>query len=248
MRAARVLIAVVVCLAPGAAQAGRTQYGWLFGTEVMPERGAELQTWITEENATNGDAVNYHETLWGMQALIGVTDQIELAFPVEFIWRDSAATMPGFTWKRYGVEGRFRLVSGDPVDAPPFAPLIRVAIKRDVTTRDTTIVEANFVASTTTPTGSVMGLVDLGFVAGINKDDQAYEARPGVGVSFKVVGDLRLGAEVFAHIDLEESAGRWVAAGPNLAWSHGRSWVSAAMGIGLYQIKTAPALQWGIMF
>src|SRR5438093_12256787 len=88
VRAARVLVAVVVCLAPAAAQAGRTQYGWLFGTEVMPERGAELQTWITEENKTNGN--DYHETLWGMQALIGVNDQIELAFPVEFTWRDSA--------------------------------------------------------------------------------------------------------------------------------------------------------------
>lgn len=246
MRAAWVLIAGVGLLAPGAAHAGRTQYGWLFGTEVMPERGAELQTWITEENAT--DKVDYHETLWGLQALIGVTDQLELAFPVEFVWRDSDMTNPSFTWKRYGVEGRYRFVSGDPVDAPPFAPLLRVAVKRDVTERDTTIVEANLVASTTTPTGSVMALVDLGFAAAINPDDQAFEARPGAGVSFKVYGDFRLGAEVFAHIDLKESAGRWVAAGPNLAWSHGRSWVSAAMGIGLYQIKTAPALQWGIMF
>lgn len=247
MRAAWVLIAGVVCLAPAAAHAGRTQYGWLFGTEVMPERGAELQTWITEENGS--DKINYHETLWGLQALIGVTDQLELAFPIEFVWKDADDPVtPSFTWKRYGVEARYRLVSGDPVDAPPFAPLLRLAVKRDVTVRDTAIIEANFVASTTTPTGSVMGLVDLGFVAAINSDDQAYEARPGIGVSFKVAGDFRLGAEVFGHIDLKESAGRWIAAGPNLAWSHGRSWVSAAMGIGLYQIKTAPALQWGIMF
>jgi hypothetical protein len=246
VRAARVLIAAVVCLAPATAHAGRTQYGWLFGTEVMPERGAELHTWVTEENGTKG--IDYHDTLWGMQALIGVTDQLEVLFPVEFIWREAEGVPPGFTWKRWGVEARYRLVSGDPVDAPPFAPLVRLAVKRDISVRDTTIVEANFVASTTTPSGSVMGLVDLGVVAGINKDDQVFEARPGIGVSFKVVGDLRLGAEVFGRLDLENKAPRWIAAGPNLAWSHGRSWVSAAMGIGLYQIKTAPALQWGIMF
>lgn len=244
MRAALVrVILLAVVLAPGAAQAGRTQFGWLFGTEVMPERGAEIQTWITEENDT-GD----HETLWGVQALIGVTDQLELAFPIEFVWRDTPTANPTTIMKRYGIEARYRLVSGDPVDAPPFAPLLRLAVKRDITVRDTTIVEANFVVSTITPTGSVLAMLDLGIVGGINKDDQEFEARPGAGVSFKVVGDLRLGAEVFSHLSFKSSDARYIAAGPNLAWSHGRSWVSAAFGIGLYQIKTAPALQWGIMF
>jgi hypothetical protein len=233
-------------LAPGVAHAGRTQFGWLFGTEVMPERGAEVQTWITEENGSGGS--NYHETLWGAQALIGVTDQLELAFPAEFVWHDDDLTNPSFTFKRYGVEARYRFVSGDPVDAPPFAPLARIAVKRDVTVRDTTIVEADLVASTTTPSGSVLALVDLGMVAAINKDDQVFEARPGAGVSFKVAGDFRLGAEVFAHLSFDDAEDRWVAAGPNLAWTQGRSWVSASFGIGLYQVKTAPALQWGIMF
>lgn len=247
MRAALVRVMVLACvLAPGAAHAGRTQFGWLFGSEVMPERGAEILTWITEENGTGG--VNYHETLWGIQAMIGATDQLEIVFPAEFTWRDSDAINPVTTWKRYGVEARYRFVSGDPVDAPPFAPLVRLAVKRDITVRDVAIVEANFVASTITPTGSVMGLVDLGIVAAIGKDDQVFEARPGIGVSFKVVGDLRLGAEVFGRLSFETADARWIAAGPNLAWSHGRSWVSAAMGIGLYQIRTAPALQWGIMF
>lgn len=235
-----------VMVSPRLASAGRTQYGWLFGTEVMPERGAEIQTWITEENGSKPD--NHHETLWGASALIGITDQLELAFPVEFVWKDSDVDNPSFTFKRYGVEARFRLVSQDPVDAPPFAPLVRLAVKRDVTTRDVVIAEANFVASTTTPSGGVQGLIDLGIAGEISRNDSHFEARPGVGVSFKVVGDLRLGAEVFAHLSLDSKESSWAAAGPNLAWSHGRSWVSAAMGIGLYQIKTAPALQWGIMF
>src|SRR4051812_15484024 len=138
----------VALLAPGVAHAGRTQFGWLFGTEVMPERGAEIQTWITEENAIKPD--DYHETLWGFQALIGVTDQLELAFPIELVWSDSGGTTPRFTFQSYGVEARYRFVSSDPVEAPPFAPLARIAVKRDVIVRDTTVVEANLVLSTTT--------------------------------------------------------------------------------------------------
>ncbi len=240
------VIAAAVLLAPAAASAGRTQFGWLFGTEVIPERGAEIQTWVTEEN--DADKVNYHNTVWGVQALIGITDQLELALPVDLIWRDSDMINPGFTWQTYGVEARYRLVSQDPVDAPPFAPLVRVAVKRDVIARNTLIAEANFVASTTTASGSVAALIDIGAVGRFTRDDAKFELRPGLGVSFQVYGDLRLGAEVFAHISVDAADDRWVAAGPNLAWSHGRSWVSAAMGIGLYQIKTAPALQWGIMF
>lgn len=244
--ASRWVITAAVLLTPAAASAGRTQFGWLFGTEVMPERGAEIQTWVTEQNGA--DKVNYHNTVWGVQALIGITDQLELALPVDLVWRDSDMINPGFTWQSYGVEARYRFVSQDPVDAPPFAPLARVAVKRDVVARGTVVAEANFVASTTTASGNVAALIDIGAVGRFTRDDAKFELRPGLGVSFKVHGDLRLGAEVFAHISVDESADRWVAAGPNLAWTHGRSWVSAAFGIGLYQIKTAPALQWGIMF
>ncbi len=228
------------------ASAGRTQYGWLFGTEVMPERGAELQTWIDEENGRGPE--NIHWTTWGFTALVGVTDQLELSFPLEFLWRDSDAFEPSFTWSQYGVEARYRFVSSDPVDAPPFAPLARIAVKRDVTVRDLVVVEADLVASTTTPSGTVMALVDLGVTAGITKDKQSIELRPGAGVSFRAVGDLRIGAEVFAEINIDESEQSWAAAGPNLAWSHGRFWLSAAFGIGIYHIETAPKVQWGIAF
>lgn len=212
----------------------------------MPERGAEVQTFITEENGVKPD--NYHDTVWGFEALIGVTDQLELAFPVTFLWQRGDGTPASTAFREYGVEARYRFVSGDPVDAPPFAPLARIAVKRDVIARNAMIVEANLVASTTTPSGSVMALVDLGMVAAFTRDDQQFEARPGGGVSFKVAGDFRLGAEAFAHIPLTGDEKTWVAVGPDLAWSHGRSWVSAAMGIGVLNIKTAPALQWGIMF
>lgn len=240
------VVALGVLAAPAIASAGRTQYGWLYGTEVMPERGAEIQTWVDEENGRRPGDI--HWTTWGFQALVGVTDQLELALPLEFLWKKSDLAAPSFTWSRYAVEARYRFVSQDPVDAPPFAPLARIAVIRDVIVRDVVVVEGNFVLSTITPSGSVQGLLDLGVAAAIGKDDQTFELRPGLGISVKAVGDLRFGAEVFAEIDLESKDRSWAAAGPNVAWSHGRFWLSASFGIGFYHVSTAPRLQWGIAF
>ena len=67
------MFALVVASAPGIAEAGRTQYGWLFGTEVLPERGAEMITWIDEQNDREPNDI--HWTRWGWSGLVGVTEQ-----------------------------------------------------------------------------------------------------------------------------------------------------------------------------
>ena len=241
------VVALVLVSVPATAHAGRTFYGWLYGTEVMPERGVEIINLIDEENGRGGDA-DIHWTTWGFSAEVGVTDQLSVVFPMEFVWRDSAMTEPSFSFSEFGIEGRYRLVSSDPVDAPPLAPLLRVAVKRSVLARDTLIAEADLVASTTTESGSVHALVDLGYVGQYLGDETVHELRPGAGVSVRVVGDLRLGAEVFGSFNVEDSADRWVVVGPNAAWTQGRMWVSASFGIGVYQIDTAPRAVWGIMF
>lgn len=225
------------------AYAGRTFYGWLYGTEVMPERSAEIQTWVLEENGRG--PVKETSLWWG--PLIGVTDQLEISLPVEFAWtRIDGADGADFTFTRWGVEARYRLVSQDPEDAPPFAPLIRVAIKRDVGVRDAVQPELDAVFSY--EVGRVHVLVDLGMVGQFTRDEHRLEFRPGGGISIEVVGDLRLGAEAYAELDLEDSANSWAIVGPNLAWSHGRTWISAAMGIGIHQIDNAPRVMWGIAF
>ncbi len=244
MIVAAVLIGSI--LAPGVASAGRTHYGWLFGTEVLPERGAEIESWVAEENRKKPGNVSESSLWWA--ALVGITDQLELALPVELAWERVGGEAPSFTLTKFGVEARYRLVSQDPVDAPPFAPLVRVAIMRDVTARDSVRVETDLVASTTTQSGSVHALVDLGVAGDISGDVHHFELRPGAGVSLGVVGDLRLGAEVFAQLSLDSGATSWAVVGPNLAWSHGRFWLSAAYGIGVYQIKDAPRIVWGIAF
>jgi hypothetical protein len=243
------VVALALLSAPGTAEAGRTFYGWLYGTEVMPERGVEITNIIDEENDRGGDA-HIHWTTWGFSAEVGVTDQLTIAFPMDFVWRRAGGgANPGsFSFEQFGIEARYRFVSSDPVDAPPFAPLLRVGLMRSVLARDTLIAEADLVASTTTESGAVHALVDLGYVGSYLGDQTVHLIRPGAGVSFKVIGDFRLGAEVFASIDAENEVNRWVVVGPNAAWTHGRMWVSGSFGIGVYQIKTAPRVVWGIMF
>jgi hypothetical protein len=244
-------VAAAILAASGLAHsawAGRTYYGWLYGTEVMPERGVELQTWVLERDGLNpGDLRD--SSLW-IGALVGITDQLELALPVEFDWTDSdAAAGPDFTLRRYGAELRYRLVTQDPVEAPAFAPLVRFAVKRDVVDRDAVIFEGDIVSSY--QQGRVPALVDLGAVATAAPDSEGgshFQARPGAGISIRTVGDLRLGAEVYGEFDVDVSTVRWWGVGPNLAWTQGRFWLSAAYLIGIYNITAAPRLMWGVAF
>jgi len=235
----------VLLATPATASAGRTYYSWLYGTEVLPERGAELMTWVAEQNDVT-DQSHLAETRWWVSPLIGITDQLELALPVEVAWdRAGGRTTSGLD--RYGVELRYRLVTQDPVDAPPLVPLVRVALKRIVTTdgRSTASPEADIVVSY--EQGNVHVLADLGGYGEISSDAHHFEVRPGAGISVRTIGDLRLGAEVHAELTLDQG-GSWAIVGPGMAWSHGRTWLSAMYGIGFYGIKDAPKVQWGIAF
>jgi hypothetical protein len=236
------LVAVLAAV-PAVAAAGRTPYGWLYGTEVLPERGAEVQTWVAEENGKAPNDVHDTTLWWG--ALVGVTDRLELALPIEMLWREADGAPPTFTVQRFGAEARYRFVSPDPVEAPAIAPLVRVAVKRDVTERDVVRAELDLVASYRS--GRVDVLVDLGAIGELG-DDSHFELRPGAGVSVLVAGDLRLGAEAYAQLSADDARESWAVVGPNLAWTHGRFWLSAAFGIGVYQIETAPRIVWGILF
>lgn len=240
MRLVRASVIAALIAAPSTAFAGRTYYGWLYGTEVMPERGVELQTWVLERDSVGDDHAKETSLWWG--PLIGVTDHLELALPVEFDWTESDLAKPDFTMKRIGVEGRYRFVDSEAA----FAPLLRVAAKRDVTVRDATILEADAVASY--QKGKLHALVDVGVVSEITPDHTVTEIRPGAGISIQAVGDLRFGAEIYGEIGVGDDNEQWLAIGPNLAWTHGRFWLSAAYGIGVMNISAAPRIMWGVAF
>ena len=123
MRCGLVLLVSAAIAAPGSAHAGRSFYGWLHGSEVMPERGVELQMWVSEENRVEDEA-NRSESLWGIGPFIGITDQLELALPLDVLWFATPGVNAGTALYDYGAELRYRMVSQDPEEAPPFAPLV----------------------------------------------------------------------------------------------------------------------------
>ena len=249
MRRGLVLLSAALVAAPGSAHAGRTFYGWLYGSEVMPERAAELQSWISDENRPN--VTNpFHRNVWTVTAQVGVTDQLELGFPTEFEWLqlidETMMTTTTFTrWSTYGIEARYRFVTQDPVDAPAFAPLVRVGMKRLIGNRDAIQPELDFVLSY--ESGIVHVLMDLGFAAVVDAEVTA-QFRPGAGISVLVVEDLRVGAEGFVEIKTDTETEAF--AGPNVSWTHGRFWVSGVLGLGREQsrLQTAARVVWGIAF
>lgn len=249
MRLARSLALAVVAplvaaATAGPARAGRTPFGWVDDTEVLPERGAEIQTWISEENGKSPGDVHDTTLLWS--ALVGVTDRLELGLPIEALWRESAAAPGALSLQRLGLEARYRFASPDPVEAPAVVPLVRAAIKRDVVARERVRIELDGVVSYRA--GRVHAVADVGIIVSASRAEAKLEVRPAAGVSVAVVGDLRLGAEAYAELKLDSDRDSWVIAGPSLGWTHGRLWVSAALGVGLYRIDTAPRVIWGILF
>jgi len=242
------VILIAGCVLPRTAHAGRTFYGWLYGTEVMPERGVELETWIQEENDKYG--TRSEETWLSWSAQVGVTDQLELALPVELDWsaveQPDSTTRTSFTFKRFGIEARYRMAPADPVEATALVPLVRLAVKRDVTARDSVRIEADAVVSY--DVGALQALVDLGGVGDLASGAHHLEFRPSGGVSFRATSELRIGAEVYSEISFDKIVQSWATAGPDLSWTHGRFWFSGTFGIGLYHVRIAPRVLWGIAF
>lgn len=227
--------------APRSARAGRTEFGWLYGTEVLPERGIELQTWLSEENRV--DDTPAKETQWWLGPAIGLTDQLELVLPVQ-LQRELDTAMPDNGLWSYGAELRYRFVTSDPMDRPAFAPLVRVAVNRMVGMRGTTDLQADLVGSY--EAGRVLALVDLGGEAQLSSSGHQLALLPGAGVSVRFRAGLRAGIE--AHAELADGETSWLVIGPDLAWTFGRFWLSAAYGIGVLHGGDAPKVQWGIAF
>ena len=246
MRSGLVLLALLV---PATAHAGRSFYGWLNDTDVMHERGVELQNWIEETNHNdldNGRSV----TTWGVAPFVGITDQLELALPVEVVWFGKTGGNAGTSFTNFGAQLRYRLVTTDPEDKPPFAPLLHVDARRLTYNRDA--VEGRVGVSASYESGIVHALADVTFLTEID-DENEYALAPGAGVSIEVADDIRVGAEVFAHLSFNDPATpgapkNWLIAGPNASWTHGRFWITGTFAIGLQNIGTAPRVVWGIAF
>jgi hypothetical protein len=239
--------AVIVCLGiASVAHAGRTRFGWLYDTETIPERGVELETWYLEEDGKGEPDVDETAVLW--MPVVGVTDRIELAFPFELKYeREEGAADTRL--ERLGAEVRWRLTDPDPVERGPFAPLLRLGVKRMIAERSVVRIEGDVVLSY--EAGRVLFVIDVGGIAEVNEADgeAVYEVRPAAGLSVRATTELRFGAELYSEIGLEDHPGvDWYSVGPNIAWTHGRFWLAGSFPIGLKNIDAAPRLNFAIAF
>ncbi len=241
----RLVIVLTICALSASAEAGRSQYAWLYGAEVLPEKSVEVQQWVYERNGLLDGTIRDTAMWWGV--LVGVPDQLEVVIPVELLWRRVDGVGTDFTIEKYGVELRYRFTKHDSEKPDGIAPLFRIAAKRDVNARDTTVAEADFVLAY--QAGKFHGQVDLGGIARINADQAEIELHPGAGISIEVKKDLRFGLEGIAIMNLDRDLNKrdWVGVGPNMAWTSGRFWLSASFLIGLHQINTAPRFIWGVL-
>lgn len=236
------LTAMAVLAPPSAAFAGRRPFFWTYDTEVVPERGAELEMWYTERVFPTAKDQTH---VW-TAPIVGLTDRLELALPFEWgYWQASKSTQ--FDW--YGAELRWRLSDPDPETAGPLTFLVRGGASRRVRDRDDVQFEANGVAAYEFA-GRCKANADIGAVARYS-NKELYATYAG-GLSCRAIGDLRAGGELFGEIVSHSSAGlkSMTMAGPNIALTHGRFWMAGGVLIGL--TANAPTamsrLIWAIAF
>ena len=233
------LLASAVVLAASAtpAQAGRSHFGWMYGTDVIPERGVEIESWILEENQ-KGDSTSGETAFW-WGPVVALTAHLELAISMEAAEEEGS---PHFT--RWGADLRYRPQSPDAVDAGPFATKFRIGAKRLILDRAGIRGEADAIASYTA--GRVLASIDAGAVFQHTPAEDEVELRPAAGVSVRAVDDLRFGVELYSELIVKGEGTSWLVVGPTVSLTHGRFWGAATLGIGLLGIRDAPRLSFGV--
>ena len=237
----RALLFASLMLGATSARAGRTHFAWSYGTDIIPERGTELETWILEENKKGDDQVDQTAFWWGI--LFAFTPHIEIGITAEAQFEKSNVEEGDVHFTRWGGEVRYRPQSPDPIDAGPFATLFRLGAKRLIEERAGFRIEADAVASY--QTGRVFAAIDAGVVFVNTPMETEIELRPGAGVSIRVIDDLRLGAEAYAELVAQGEGTSWLVVGPTISLTHGRFWGAATYGIGIFGIRDAPRLTFG---
>jgi hypothetical protein len=236
------LATFVMLVLASPAHAGRTHFAWLYGTDIVPERGTEIETWILEENEEGPDKTRETAFWWG--PVFAPTQHLELAILGEAAFEDERDGKAGIHFTRWGAEVRYRLQSPDLVDAGPFATKLRFGAKRLIEDRAGYQLEADVIASLTM--GRFHAAIDLGGVAEMFPGNSEQQFRPGAGACVRVTRDLRIGAEMYGELVISGPGTSWLVVGPSVALTSGRIWVAAAYGIGVFGIRDAPRITFGV--
>ncbi len=228
---------------PSLAFAGREPFNQVLDNEVLPARGAELESKITDKIGTPGGAGDETASWWGVA--FGLSDQVELVLPLEVSYSHADGTT-NFT--RYAAEVRWRMAKpGPPVVMRPI-PMLRLAVERGNSSQ-TLEAQADLTVGTDL-SKKVHTAVDLGgnFVS----DASESTGHLGIGVTGNVTGALRLGGEVDANAAfIPTFSGPNLAAGPDVSYTTGPFWITAGGVVGLGATIPDPVvlrLSWGVEF
>jgi hypothetical protein len=238
----RLALVVAMLAIPHTAAAGRTHFAWLYGTDIVPERGVELETWILEENQ-EGD-IKKSETAFWWGPVVALTPHLEFAISIEAEYEDERDGNARVHFSKWGGDVRYRLQSPDPVDAGPFVTKFRAGAKRRIEDRAAYQLEGDVLLSY--ETGRVFALVDLGVVTERGPGDDVTELRPGAGVSVRATKELRFGVESYGEFKVEGDGTDWYVVGPTVSLTSGRFWGAASYGIGLFGMRDAPRVTFGV--
>jgi hypothetical protein len=232
-----IALIVVVALA-NPAEAGRTVYGWLPATETVPDGALAIESSVFERDDL-GDTHERADVLV-LAPVIGVSDRLELALPIELASITATDVAPGVYFTRLGIEGRYRFAERD----ASLVPLVRAAVFRDTVIRTGVRIEAE--VGVTYQRDRLHVELAAGIASDFNIGHFHNEYRLGAGASFRVRRCLRLGGELHAEVTRDSIGTTWAALGPTLAWSHRRFWLSGALDLGIHNITAAPRLSWGM--
>jgi hypothetical protein len=235
------IVAITGVVAASPAQAARRSFAWLWDSDVVPERTVELEWWVTEQSDDDlGDTA-----VLTVSTVFGLTDNLEIAIPVDASYRSSSNQTQ---FQDYGLELRWRLASADPAKAPPVVPLVRVAVAR-LLQIDAARIDVNAILSADlVPRLRLVADLD-GYVV---TSGPSWYLAGGVGASFALIDDLRVGAELYGVKTLESERREvsWLSLGPNVSYTHGRFWITAAIPIGLGgdAPRILPRIVWATAF
>lgn len=245
-------LGLVLCIAaglvlPATAHAGRRAFTWIYDTEVVPERGAEIETWVTDRvQPTPKDTRDFW---WA--PIVGLTDRIELALPMELQWSQATDKTQVLD---YGAELRIRLANPDRLLAGPAVTALRVGLYRPLRGKDAVRPELDVIES-----------LDIGehlhVVANLGARYSEYGgglvAAYGLGAQWTASEAWRFGLESFGirglvapDVPNAKVNPGFTVVGPTVGLTHGRTWITFGMLKGV--TDNAPVymsrLLWAIAF
>jgi hypothetical protein len=242
MRAAVVIATAILCC-PAIAAAGRSHFGWIYGSEINPNNGVELENWIIDTNqkgAADGGTVDETETWTGI--VFALSEHVQLAVALETNYTDDHMTTPATNVDKFGADVRWRPQAAD---AKGLTTLFRFGLKRLVADRAGVRTEADIVTSF--EAGRFVASLDVGAIEEHLPGDNVFEAHPGIGASVRVVGGFRVGAEVYGEFTVIGPDPSWAVAGPTVSLTSGRLWGAATFGAGVLGIKDGGRITLGVV-